>query len=330
MAICSAVASPERSTSPIRGGNLITLPEEALECFRTHHGMATASMLTVAGISRRSRARAVEDGLFEVWYERVFRIRSAPLTLEARCAALSMAYPSGFITGPTGGYLSALRRMPPAEPIHFCHPHGAHIGPYPGVRLRQSTKIPPAHRVVRADGITIASPARLAFDLAADLGPLDHRSVVEQLLAKGKVTMGTLGRMASELARPGRPGSTRFVATLLSRSGRPVDSHPELRVAEALRLRGVPVITQFGDLRLPNGRPIRLDLAVPAARWGVEIDLHPEHLLLDGTTYDKRRDRQCHRIGWQVERVTELDLLDFEAICDELAELYLARCRLVA
>ncbi len=30
---------------------------------------------------------------------------------------------------------------------------------------------------------------------------------------------------------------------------------------------------------------------------------------------DKRRDRQCHLIGWQVERVTEIDLLDVNAVC---------------
>jgi very-short-patch-repair endonuclease len=104
-------------------------------------------------------------------------------------------------------------------------------------------------------------------------------------------------------------------------------SHPELMVAEGLRRRGVPVVTQHADLVLPNGRSIRLDLAVPDVRWAVEIDLHPDHLLLQGTSSDKQRDRQCHRIGWEVERVTELDLIDLEGICDELAELYRVRCR---
>ena len=306
------------------------LPEEALKCFRTHHGMCTAELLTRAGMSRRMRLRAVADGLLEVWYERVFRIRSAPLTLEARCVALSMAFPRGFITGPAGGRLMGLRRMPAVQPIHFAHPHGRHIGPFDGVRLRQSTKIEPAHSILRKDGIRIASPARLAFDLAADLGAVDHRSIVEQLLAEHKVTMAALGRMGTTLARPGRSGSERFVATLLSRNGRPVDSHPELLVLDGLRRRQIPVVTQHPDLILPNGRPIRVDLAVPTVRWGVEIDIHPDHLLLDGTTRDKRRDRQCHLIGWQIERVTELDLLDLEAICDELAQLYHVRCRAAA
>jgi very-short-patch-repair endonuclease len=52
--------------------------------------------------------------------------------------------------------------------------------------------------------------------------------------------------------------------------------------------------------------------------------------LLDGTTKDKRRDRQCHRIGWQIERVTEIDLLDLAGLVDELVALYQSRLDLAA
>ena len=97
-------------------------------------------------------------------------------------------------------------------------------------------------------------------------------------------------------------------------------------VAAGLRRRNVPIVTQVQPLLLPGGARISLDLAVPSVRWGVEIDVHPDHWLLRGTTRDKRRDRRCHLVGWQVERVTEIDLFDVEAICDELAELYRARC----
>jgi hypothetical protein len=159
---------------------------------------------------------------------------------------------------------------------------------------------------------------------------MDHRSVVEQLLNDGKCSMATLGAMGRVLVHPARPGSARFVSTLMARHGRPTDSHPELLVLDGLRRREVPVVTQVLPLELPGGRKITIDLAVPSVRWGVEIDVHPGHLMLDGTSRDKGRDRQCHRIDWQVERVTELDLLDLEAICDELAELYRLRCRVFA
>jgi len=305
---------------------MFTVPEEVLAYFRSHHGMATGAALARAGVSRRQRMALLEAGLFEQLYERVVHITSSPITLKARCAALSMAYPRGFVTGPTGGALYGLRRMPRAAPLNFCVPHGLHIGPFSGVLIRQSTKVPKPHTVLRADGIRVASAARLAFDLATDLTAIDHRSVVEQLLNDGKCSLLTLTGVARELAHPARPGSSRFVATLLERSGRPADSHPEVLVADGLRARGVPVVSQVQPLHLPGGGRLTLDLAVPSIRWGVEIDVHPDHLLLDGTTRDKWRDRQCHRIDWQVERVTELDLIDLHGICDDLAELYRNRC----
>jgi len=77
-------------------------PEEALLYFRSHHGMATGSALAAAGVSRRQRNAAVEAGLLEPVYERVFHIATSPITLHARCAALSLAYPRGFVTGPAG------------------------------------------------------------------------------------------------------------------------------------------------------------------------------------------------------------------------------------
>ena len=97
-----------------------------------------------------------------------------------------------------------------------------------------------------------------------------------------------------------------------------------------MRAHGVPVVPQLARLRLPNGANIRIDLAVPAVRWAIEIDVHPDHLLLEGTTRDKRRDRQCHLIGWQVERVTEIDLVDFPGLVDELVALYGARLAALA
>ena len=101
-------------------------------------------------------------------------------------------------------------------------------------------------------------------------------------------------------------------------------------MADALRSRGVPVEPQFAALGLLDGSSVRLDLAVPGARWGIELDIHPDHLLLDGTARDKRRDRKCHRIGWQIERVTEIDLLDFDGLIDELVALYMARIQRAA
>ncbi len=302
------------------------LTPNALALLRAQHGHATTAQLDRAGLHRRARLRLIELEILKPVYKSVVRIDSAPETLESRCAAVCLAHLAGFITGPTGGKLLELRRMPRAEPIHFAVRHGVHLDWLPGVILHQTTSIGPADIRRRRDGITTASPSRLAFDLAAVLTPNDHASVIEQLIRDGHCSMSELAATARRLCHPRRRGSHRFLRSLIERGDRrAAESHPEVKLGDALRERGVPVVPQVSGLKLPNGAKIRIDLAVPAARWAIEIDVHPDHLLLEGTTKDKRRDRQCHMIGWQVERVTEVDLLDLAGLVDELVALYEAR-----
>ena len=60
-------------------------------------------------------------------------------------------------------------------------------------------------------------------------------------------------------------------------------------------------------------------------KWAVEVDGFDTHFQLAGGTNDRRRDRKSHVVGWQVERVSPLDLTDVDGVCDELAELYRRR-----
>jgi hypothetical protein len=309
---------------------MIDLTPKAFAILRRQQGHISVRQLTDSGVGRNAVRRLVEGGALVAAHKSVLRIASAPVTFEGSCVALCLAHPAGFITGPSGGKLMGLRRMPAATPIHFCVPHGIHLFD-DGVVLRQSRQVTQLDTIRLRSGIIVASGPRLAFDLAIDLSPLDHASVVEQLIQRKKCTMPSLGATARRLCHPTRPGSRQFARTLLNRGDRPAaESHPELVLAEALRARGIPVEPQFSALRLLDGSSARLDLAVPAARWGIEIDIHPDHLLLDGTAKDKRRDRQCHRIGWQIERVTELDMLDLDGLLDELQSLYAARLTLAA
>ena len=70
----------------------------------------------------RARQRLIEAQVLTSVYKSVVRIGSAPNTLEGRCAAVCLGHPSGFITGPTGGKLLGLWRMPRPEPMHLAVP----------------------------------------------------------------------------------------------------------------------------------------------------------------------------------------------------------------
>jgi len=304
-----------------------TLTPAALKWLSTHHGIITAQQLRQCGVTARTMLRLVAAGVLLRVAKGVYRIASTPTSIESSSVTLSVAHPVGFVTGPTGAKLTGLRRQRNSPDIHYCVPHG-HELKLPGVRLRQSRNIDTEVDIrVRADGIRIASPARLAFDLAADLSDIDHRSVVEQLLHDKHCKLTDLAAVGKRLVAVHRPGSARFMRTMESRlPGGPLESHPEVVLAQGLRDRGVPLHGQATWLDLPGGRRIRLDLSVPDVRWGVEVDVHFSHFLLEGSTADKDRDRKCRRIGWQVDRVTQIDLLDLDTIVAELVELYELRC----
>jgi hypothetical protein len=144
------------------------LTPRAFAILRRQHGHASIRQLAEAGVGRNARRRLVEGQELIAVYRNVMRISSAPLTFESRCVAICLAHPVAFITGPSGGRLVRLRRMPAAEPIHVGVPHGIHLLDE-NVVLRQSRKVSQLDVVRMASGIVVASGPRPAFDLARDL-----------------------------------------------------------------------------------------------------------------------------------------------------------------
>jgi hypothetical protein len=304
------------------------LTPAALRWLSGHHGVITTAALRSTGVGRKTVVRLVDAGVLRVVERGIFVTKSVPSSLAQRCVLLCAAHPGGFITGPTAGTLAGLRRMPSKSVLHLAVRHGLHLPKVPGVRFRQTTSLRQADRSARTDGIVVASPARLAFDLAADLRPLDHLSVLHQLLHEKKVSVEELVAIERRLGHPARPGSGVFLRNLRRLDGSaPNESHPEVVLAEALRARGVPIENQTRLVRASNGRTARVDLAVPAIRWGIELDIHPEHRTFEGQASDARRTRDLHHLAWQVEPVTESDMLEPDAIADELTRLYHARRR---
>ena len=302
------------------------LTSAALQRFARQFGVASAATLEQDGVGANTRRRLVRVGLLESVHKGVYRVAAVADTIESKCLALCLAHPAGYISGPTAGRLSGLRRMPPAESIHFVVPHGYHLEGIDGVVIHQSRSIMAGDVTRRCDGMAIASPQRLILDLASTLTVEDLTSVIEQTLHERRCSYFSLVWFVRRLAHPRRPGSFALARLLVQRGDvRALESHPEVRLESALKKRGIPVLRQHWLLELPGDRPIRIDLSIPDIRWAIEIDVHPDHLFLRGTTRDKQRDRRCHQIGWQVDRVTELDMIDVERIADELRAIYVVR-----
>jgi len=299
------------------------LPPALQRRLAERHGVVTTADLKAAGLGKTTITRLVEAGVLRRLIRGVFALTTAPPTLEHRCRVLCVLHPAGFVTGPTAAILAGLRRQPVSSALHFSVRHGARLDGEPGVEFHQTTKLAAADRRLRPDGIVVASWPRLAFDLAAHLRQLDHRSVIQQLLDRELVTVAELVATGARLCHPARSGSGTYERTLSALGRGPAqDSHAEVVLRDSLLALGVPVEPQVAIGLDGTGRALHVDLGVDDVRWGVELDIHPEHRSVEGHQRDAIRRRIVHRGRWQVELVTELDMADVPALSLELATLY--------
>ena len=275
-----------------------------------HHGVVTVDELFAHGIGRARRERLVADGLLVPVFKRVYRLRSSPDSQLARARAICAADQKAYISGRAGGQIWGVRRMGRVERIEVRVPHFSHALDQPWVWLRRCNAVEPVDIVERSDGIRVASPPRLAFDLAAVLSDLDLESVIEQILDERWCTIPTLFDTGRRLYHPARPGSARFARVISQRPVwmGPADSHHEVVLFDQLRSAGVRGLMRQHALALPGGWTIHADIAVPELRWVIPIDHITWHGGRISIGRDKQNDRQATRIGWTVSRVTDEEL----------------------
>lgn len=290
-----------------------------------HYGVVSDAQLRELEITIAQRESLVTQGLLVSEFAGVYRVRSTPATLESRCLAMCLADKRAVITGRAGGRLWGLRRMGPPGAIEVRVPHFAQTLTGDDVRLRRCNVLEAVDVVGRADGIRVVSPPRLAFDLAAVLPDLDLESVIEQILDREWCTIQTLYAMGRRLCHRAPPGSERFARVINSRPAwlKPVDSHYELRLHDALRRVGVGGLVRQQAIRLPGGWTIHVDLSVPELSWAIPIDHVTWHGGRIDAQRDKQNDRQARMIGWQIDRVTDDDI-DFRLpeVAAELAAIH--------
>ena len=282
------------------------LTPQAHAVFARQHGVASVQQLIDAGMAHRQLRHLQHSGGLDLVLRGAYRTPSAPITESSRCAAVCLARPDVAIAGPTAGRLWGLRRLPPDHRIHVIAPRASNpaitnwVVPY-------RTDAHHEHDVVdRGDGIRITTRARTAFDLARWLSPDDLLSVIEQAARDGGLSDDDFLAVAADWLSPQRPWARVFLRSLDRRlPGGPAESHPEVRVADALRSAGVRGLVRQHRVELPGYGDARFDLAAPDLRWEIEVDLHPRHRETLGMAADAARDRAASAIGWITTRIDD-------------------------
>lgn len=280
------------------------LNEHAHRLFAAQHGVASVEQLETAGLTRRQLKRLEVHGAIIRVHNGAYRSPSVALDELGRCAAVCLARPQTVIAGPTAGRLWGLRRLPPDHRIHVLAPPASNPCVAPWIRPYRTEAFHAHDVVVRADGIRVTSRARTALDLARWLGPADLLSVIEQVMHDGKLAEADLFAVVADWLSPQRPWASKFLRQLDRRlPGAAAESHPEVRVADALVGLGVSGLVRQFPIHLPGYGSARFDLAVPDLLWAIEIDVHPRHDETEGRSSDQRRDVAALTLGWDTTRI---------------------------
>jgi very-short-patch-repair endonuclease len=297
---------------------------------RTRHGIVTTEQLLADGIGVNPRRRLVSAGSLLLCHKGVYRVSTAPDTFESRCVAACLADPESVVGGPAAARLWGFRHVfHPEQPILLVRHDRTPLSR--GAILRRTNRLDPGEWIIRADGIRISRPVRAWFDCARDLNDEKFEMLTEWVIDR-HAPVTALWRLARRMNGRGRPGMARVNRVLSQRPTwqRPAGSGLEVKVLNALEHAGVGVIVRQHPIRLANGIVIHPDGALPALRWAVEIDHVTWHGGRLDSQRDKGRDRALHRIGWQVDRVTDVEIKErFAATIAELVDLVRERVNFV-
>jgi len=150
------------------------------------------------------------------------------------------------------------------------------------------------------DGMPTTTPTRTL----ADLGMVCSEEVVlraaHSALRKKLITRARLRLTCDELGKCGRAGIPVLRRVLLEvASDPPTESDLESRGAILLqRLGWFDVRRQF-EVARTEGRPFRLDFALPEIKLAIELD-GSHHRERSQWSMDRRRDRELQGLGWTV------------------------------
>lgn len=298
------------------------LPPAVLDHLATHHGVVSRPQLRRLGLDDDRIDGLLVERLLLPIHRGVFRIASSPASDEALAVAACAAIRRAVVSHQSAARLWGFRRVPTGGPLHVTIPERSR-SIRRGLVLHRSSLLERTDVVRRKDGIRLTSPLRTALDLAAVLEADDLASVVEQVLDRHRVRFATLLAAARRWAVPGRAGAGLLLDLLDARppGAEPMDSHLEVRLARALVAAGLPEPVRQFPIAIGASVEIHADLAWPDRRWVVEVDHRSWHSGAQAEL-DKRRDLRVRLAGFDVDRVTERDVLDRLA---ETVELLTAR-----
>ncbi len=227
----------------------------------------------------------------------VYRPSWIPLTHELKCRAAALVFTDGTaVTGRSAATLLGVPLAGPTDAVEVCTPEGHPVRRRQGVRVRQFRD--DCGRLIDHDGIPVAPPHRMAFDLAA------RTSLPEAVARLDAVTRaGLLDLTAFTAWLDGRRDNDVVAVRAATCLVDPrAESAPESWTRIILQGAGFDVTPQH-EIRLCGRVIARADLALVDLRIAVEYD-GGWHALREQLARDRQRLNDLAQAGWLVVHVT--------------------------
>jgi very-short-patch-repair endonuclease len=217
--------------------------------------------------------------------------RDATLAVRSRAAYL-LVEPEGVLSGYSAAELLGASSGPPRAPAEVTCPR--HRRRRPGLLVHRGELA--ADEIVLRDGFGMTTPERTAYDLARWRDLTSAVAAVDALAHRYPFELGLLRAMRSRHLAAHASSRIEKVLALVDRRA---ESPMESRMRVALVLGGLAPEVQFRVVL--EGFAVRLDLAFPAARLGVEFD-GGHHRTAEQARRDLHREAALTRAGWKVLR----------------------------
>jgi hypothetical protein len=270
--------------------------------------LITIGQLRKLGLSSGAVARLVRSRLLTPIYRGVYTVVPGPISDERRILAACLAAPGAVVSHQSAAAHWHLRRAPRGSlDVTVLAPRQVRLA---GVRVHRVLSLDEQDAVLYANGLRITTPARTLFDLAAIVSPDVLASAMQDALNRRLCSPWALTEVGERMMRQGRAGTGLFRQLIASRPATipAVGSDAELLLAEALEASGMPPLTRQFEVPLPGAFTVRLDLAVPADRFGIEVDDPEWHANDVALQRDHGRDLMLRAEDWDIVRVTTGDV----------------------
>jgi very-short-patch-repair endonuclease len=298
-----------------------------IDLFTRQYGVASVRQLVQLDVPASSVWSATRAGTVTRLLRGVVALAPQADDFEARAMALHLVGDGrGHLSGQTAGRLAGLRQMRPV-PVEYTIDvrYRMHVPRW--ARLVRSSWPDGEPRRARPDGLVVASPLRMLFELASQLPQARFERAAEDAWHLGLVSPSDAAAYLARIRQSGRRGVATFDQWLQRAStwSRPAATGLEQLLAELARRAGLPEPVRQYPLRLLDGSTIHLDLAWPDRRLALE----PGHSWWHGgdrrQRLDQERDRACGEIGWHVMRFDESVWHRRTGITGQIRRTYLAR-----